>query len=108
MKSRESTYQLNQSTRQMSISEYFIGFSCICVISGCQHLSNQAKNLDEYDFDTRQMFKKTRNCQLFTRRFLVQGLECCLVTPEVDGSSPGGGGHFVNFFFVTSVESGLE
>ena len=28
--------------------------------------------------------------------------------PEVDGSSPGGGGHFVNFFFVTSVESGLE
>ena len=42
------------------------------------------------------------------RWLMVWGLVLLPVVPKVDSSSPCGEEHFVNFFSVTSVESGLE
>ena len=42
------------------------------------------------------------------RWLMVQGLVLLPAVPNTNGSSPCGRGHFVNFFSVTSVESGLE
>ena len=42
------------------------------------------------------------------RWLMVWGLVRLPVMPKVDSSSLCGKGHFVNFFSVTSVESGFE